>query len=82
MSMLREEIRQVVKASVVETLQQIGFTMDDPHAIQKDMIHLRMVRIGQEEMTKWVKRTAVGVLVTALLYLLWDAIAHMIIMKR
>lgn len=82
MSMLREEIRQIVQASVAETLARIGFTIDNPAAIQRDMIHLRRIREGQEETAVWIKRTAIGVFVTALLYVLWDAISHAIIIKR
>lgn len=82
MPMLREEIKQIVHASVLETLGHLGFTVDDPHAIQKDMIHLRMARTGQEELAKWAKRTAVGICVTGLLYMLWDALGHAILFKR
>ena len=82
MPMLREEIKQIVHASVLETLGHLGFTIDDPHAIQKDMIHLRRARTGQEELAKWIQRTAVGVCVTALLYLLWDALSHALFLKR
>jgi len=82
MPMLRHEIKQIVHASVLETLGHLGFTVDDPHAIQKDMIHLRMARTGQEEMAKWVKRTAVGICISGLLYLLWDALAAALLLKR
>ncbi|PZP85016.1 MAG: hypothetical protein DI582_07195 [Azospirillum brasilense] len=78
MPMLREEIRQIVHASVQETLGHLGFTVDDPHAIQQDMIHLRRARLGQEELTKGVRRTAVGVGVTALIYMLWDGLRQLL----
>lgn len=73
MPMLREEIKQIVHASVREALGALGFTVEDPHAMRQDMIHLRKSRQGQEELAKWITRTAVGVAVTGLLYLLWDA---------
>jgi hypothetical protein len=82
MPMLREEIRQIVHASVTEALGHLGFTIDDPHAIQKDMIHLRRHRVGQEEIEKWIKRTAIGVFVTGILYFMWDAFFHIITFKR
>lgn len=80
--MLREEIKQIVQASVLETLGHLGFTVDDPHAVQRDMIYLRMHRQGQEELAKWAKRTAVGVFVSGVLYLLWDALGHSLLFKR
>jgi len=76
--MLREEIKQIVHASVQETLGHLGFTVDDPHAIQQDMIHLRRARLGQEELAKGIRRTAVGVGVTAFLYMLWDALRQLL----
>lgn len=81
MPMLRDEIKQIVDASVRETLGHLGFTVNDPHAIQKDMIHLRMARLGQEETMKWVKRTALGVFVTGCLYLLWDAMGNVLVRR-
>ena len=82
MPMLREEIKQIVHASVLETLGHLGFTVDDPHAVQRDMIHLRRIRLGQEELTVWIKRTAVGLCVTGVLYLLWDVLSHSLLLKR
>lgn len=72
------EIDEVIRASVHETLQHLGFTVEDPHAIQKDMIYLRMARIGREETAKWIKRSAIGVFITGLLYFLWDSLLNAI----
>lgn len=80
--MLREEIRQIVQASVLETLATLGFTVDDPNAIQRDMIHLRRIRTSQEEISGWIKRTAIGVCVSALLYVLWDAVVQSVIFRK
>jgi hypothetical protein len=76
MSMLREEIKQIVHASVLETLAHLGVTTDDPHAVQRDMIHLRQLRLGREESSKWIKRTAIGVFVTGVLYMLWTDLLY------
>jgi hypothetical protein len=81
MAILREEIKQIVHASVLETLGHLGFTVDDPYAIQKDMIHLRRARTGQEEIAKWVMRTAIGVFVTSALYLLWHALSAQLLKR-
>ncbi|MFM9889793.1 MAG: hypothetical protein ACKVOE_03980 [Rickettsiales bacterium] len=81
MSMLREEIRQIVQASVLETLAHLGFTVDDPNAIQRDMIHLRRLREGQEETAIWIKRSAIGVFVTAFLFVVWDGFLKEVVKK-
>lgn len=72
------EVETIVRASVMETLQHLGFTVDDPNAIQKDMIYLRMSRIGREETAKWIKRSAIGVFISGLLYFLWASVLHVI----
>lgn len=72
------EVETIVRASVMQTLQHLGFTVDDPNAVQKDMIYLRMSRIGREETSKWIKRSAIGVFITGLLYYLWDSLLHAI----
>lgn len=79
--MLREEIRQIVQASVLETLAHLGFTVDDPNAIQRDMIHLRRTREGQEETSIWIKRSVIGVFVTALLVVVWDGFLKEIVQR-
>lgn len=68
------EVEEVVRVSVHQTLQHLGFTVDDPNAIQKDMIYLRMSRMGREETIKWMKRSAIGVFITGLLYFMWDSL--------
>ena len=72
------EIDEVVRVSVRQTLQHLGFTVEDPNAIQKDMIYLRMTRIGREETAKWIKRSAIGVFITGLLYFMWDSLLNAI----
>lgn len=72
------EMEAIVRASVMQTLQHLGFTMDDPNAIQKDMIYLRMSRIGREETAKWIKRSAIGVFITGILYFMWDSLLNAI----
>ncbi len=72
------EIDEVVRVSVHQTLQHLGFTVDDPNAIQKDMIYLRMSRVGREETAKWIKRSAIGVFISGLLYFMWDSLLHAI----
>jgi hypothetical protein len=76
MGMQPYDVETIVRASVMETLQHLGFTIDDPHSIQKDMIYLRMNRMGREETVKWIKRSAIGVFITGLLYFLWDSVLH------
>jgi len=78
MKMQPYELDEIVRVSVHQTLQHLGFTVDDPNAIQKDMIYLRMSRMGREETIKWMKRSAIGVFISGLLYFMWDSFLNAI----
>ena len=66
--------RVIIKEAVEQTLERLGFTVDEPTRLQADMMYLRKAREGNEEMQKWIRRTAIGVFVTGLLYSLWQGI--------
>ena len=73
-TMTDAEVRAIAKAVAHEMLEALGFDPDDKGASQKDMAFLRAWR----ESTNAVKRqglvTAVGVIMIALLGLIWLAI--------
>lgn len=69
-----QALRRIIDETVHQTLEKLGFTIDEPNAIQADMIYVRKARTGSEEVQKWVHRTAVGVAVTGALYTLWQGI--------
>ncbi len=62
------ELRRLVRETVHETLTSIGFDVTEPTAIQADAQYLRKARTGSEEVSKWVKRSAISVGVTGALY--------------
>lgn len=67
-------LRIIIKETVEQTLERLGFTVDAPHAIQADMIFIRKSREGSEEIHKWIRRTAVGIAVSGVLYSLWKGL--------
>ncbi len=67
-------LRAIIEETVTKTLERIGFTIDTPNAIQADMIYIRKAREGSEEITKWVRRTTVGVAMSGVLFSLWQGI--------
>jgi len=71
-----EQLEIVIQRTVHTTLTSLGFTIDDPNAVQRDMAYLRKARNGSEEVATWVKRSVIGVGVSGVLFALWNGIKH------
>lgn len=71
-------IRRVVRETVHETLSGLGFDLGDIHEAQADLVYLRRVRKGSEEIPAKIKTSFITLIVPILLYLLWDAIKNKI----
>ena len=65
---------RLVKKAVHETLGGLGFDMREPNELQADMLYLRKVRKGAEDMTRVVRRSVLTLLISTGLYLLWQAV--------
>lgn len=75
---LKETIREAVREGIDDTLTKYGIEINEPTAMQSDMVYLRKSRIGSEELAKWAKRSAITVAISTLLATLWGAIKHAI----
>lgn len=76
-----DDVRKLIASTVQETLTNLGFTVGTDHdrrAVLLDMIYIRKARTGNEEITKWIKRSSIGVAVSAVLYLIADGLIHWI----
>jgi hypothetical protein len=69
-----DEIRAIVKATVEETLTKLGIEAADPLEAQKDFQHLRAWRTSSETVKRQGLMTAVGILITGLLGLIYLAV--------
>lgn len=65
---------ELIKKTVHETLTSLGFTIDDPNAVQQDMAYLRKSRTGADDVGKWIKRSAISVAITAFVSVIWIGI--------
>lgn len=68
--------RIIVKEAVEQTLERLGFTVDEPNKLQADMIYVRKAREGSEEVQKWIRRTAISVAITGMLYSIWKELKN------
>lgn len=73
-----EEIRRLVRETVLETLNSLGFDMREIQEIQADMLHLRRQRKGSEDMLRGVRASVAAMIVSTGLYLLWVAVKLMV----
>lgn len=70
-TLIKEVIEGTVEESVQQTLTTLGFNLDDPIEIQKDMAHLREWREGTDAVKRKGLLVVVGTLVAATLSLIW-----------
>jgi hypothetical protein len=78
MSIERQDLELIVKTSVHETLANLGFTPDEPHKVQADMMYLRKKREGADEALLWAQRGIITTLIGAGLFALWNGLVHLI----
>ncbi|MGB1539347.1 MAG: hypothetical protein ACPG80_00145 [Rickettsiales bacterium] len=73
-----EKQRRLVQQTVCETLSGLGFNVDEPGKLQADMHYLRKMRNGSEDMMRVVRRSAITMLCTTSLFLIWEALKGML----
>jgi hypothetical protein len=67
-------LRKVIRESVHEALGGYGFTTEDQHALQADMLHLRKSRTGSEDLAKVIKKSAIVIAVSGVCWALVEGI--------
>ncbi len=63
---LRKIIKESAREAVHETLIGLGVRVDEPYAIQEDLIYLRKLRVGSEQTRLMLKRSAIGTFVVGI----------------
>lgn len=66
-----EEIRELMKETVHETLLSLGIDTCDPKEMQKDFLYVRSLRESVEAVKKKGWLTIVSILVVGICALLW-----------
>lgn len=66
----KEDISEIVR----ETLVALGFTVNDPTEMQKDMAHIRRQRVGCENIRDSVIKIVLTTSIPATIHLGWDVI--------
>ncbi len=72
------EVKKIVKESVLETLLGLGFDVSEIHEHQADMIYLRRLRKGSESMSERIRGAIIAVSIPTLLFLIWQSVKNII----
>lgn len=70
------QLKRIVRDSVHETLASLGFTPDEPHAMQADMLYVRKAREGSDEVLRIIRRSAATIAASGMIYALIEGIKH------
>ena len=73
-----DEARLIVRETVREMFTTMGVDLKDPLSLQADFAFLRKQRTGVDDLSKWAKRSAIGVAVSSGLYALYSGAADII----
>lgn len=73
-----EDFRRAIREEMTDVLSNHGFDVQNPHEVQADMHYIRKQRKASEKIADWVKNSAIVVLITALLGVLWLGIKQAI----
>lgn len=69
-----EQVQEVVKLTVHETLTGIGFNMNRPIEVQKDIQHMSKSRVICEKIQMVAITVAVSTVASGVLYAVWNAV--------
>jgi hypothetical protein len=72
--MTDDEIRQIVREAVYETLSGLGMAAHEQHEVQADFLYIRRMRKGSEAISGSIKTTLITVLIPSFLYVIWEAL--------
>lgn len=70
----KQELNQIIRSVVNETLQALGFNLQDLHQTQADLHFLRRMRLWQQELFRLGWQSLIAALVPAILFALWVGI--------
>lgn len=69
-----ERLRMIIREAVTETLSGLGFDVKNQNETQADILYLRKIRKGSEEVARVARSSAITVSLSTMLYLLWQAV--------
>ena len=73
----KEELKEVAHEAVKETMMVFGVDVDDHESIretQADLLYMRKLRQGSDDLTKTIKKSAIGIALLAMAYVLWQGV--------
>ena len=76
--MSHKDQEELVEKTVHKTLTTIGFDLSEPIELQKDMAHLRDIRLDRKIRSNTAQRTFIGILIPAFMIASWEYIKSIV----
>jgi len=74
-----EDVLKKQEKIIKDTLIGYGFNASKPHQMQADLVYLRKMREGSEDLARLIKKSAIFIAIPALIYTFWDGLITNII---
>jgi hypothetical protein len=72
--MTEDDIRNIVRETVYETLSGLGMAAHEQQELQADFIYVRKIRKSSEALSGNVRASIITVFIPTILYVLWQAV--------
>ena len=69
-----DTLRPLIQETVRETLSGLGFDIAQPTETQADILYLRKIRRGSEEVRRIIAKSALTIIASGVLYMMWEAL--------
>lgn len=77
--MRNNDIKNIVREAVFETLSGLGISANDPQEMQADFIYVRKMRKGAEFMTNKIRASIITVIIPTGIYVIWEAMRQLFV---
>ena len=74
---MKEVAHEAAREAVKETFMTLGIDMENHESIQDtqaDLLYMRRLRSGSDDLAKGIKRSGISIAVLAMAYVLWQGI--------
>lgn len=78
----REELKELLQETVLETLAGLGIDVKKPREMQADFVALREWRLAMRMMRRVLLTTVIGVAVTGAIAAVWAGIKTLVFRKE
>jgi hypothetical protein len=76
--MKNEDIKNIIREAVHETLSGLGIAANEPQEMQADFLYVRKMRKGAEFMSNKIRASIITVTIPTIIYMAWESLRQML----